>query len=219
MAAGSGRVCSVNVGVPATIRWQGRSIRTAIVKEPVTGAVEVRGVNLAGDDQADRRVHGGPDKAVYAYGAEDYAWWAAQLGIEVGPGWFGDNLTVEGFDLRHARIGERWRVGSCTLEVSEPRMPCLKLGARMGTADFVDLFDVVGRFGTYLRIVEEGEVRAGDTVEVVSRPPARLTVAELAASRRGDDAGLLARVVDHPAVSTWWADAARRALTRAHRHV
>lgn len=217
MAGAGGRLVSVNVGVSRTLRWQGRSVRTAIVKEPVAGPVEVRGVNLAGDDQADRRVHGGPDKAVYAYGAEDYAWWSAELGIEVGPGWFGDNLTVEGFDLRTAWIGERWRVGTCTFEVSEPRLPCFKLGARMGTADFVELFGVVGRLGTYLRVVEEGAVRAGDAVEVISRPAAELTVAELAASRQVDDPALLARVVDHPAVSSRWADAARRSLARPGR--
>ena len=209
-----GHVVSVNVGVPRTVEWQGRRVRTAIWKEPVDGAVEVRGVNLAGDDQADRRVHGGTHKAVYAYGAGDYRWWSEQLGVDIGPGTFGDNLTVDGFDPGAAWVGERWRVGSCVLEVSEPRMPCFKLGIRMGTADFVDLFGVVGRHGTYLRIVQEGAVRAGDEVELVSRPAERLTVAELAASRQDDDAELLARVAHHPAVSSKWAEAARRALRR-----
>lgn len=212
-----GRVVSVNVGAPRTIEWEGRRIRTAIFKEPVDGPVEVRGVNLAGDDQADRRVHGGTDKAVYAYGAEDYAWWSELFGVEIGPGWYGDNLTVEGFDLRDAWVGERWMVGSCVLEVSEPRLPCYKLGARMGTADFVELFGRMGRLGTYLRIVEEGSVAAGDDLAVVSRPEAGLTVAELARSQEGDDAGLLARVAAHPAVSEKWAGRAARALDRLER--
>ena len=209
-----GRVVSVNVGAPRTVEWQGRQVRTAIWKEPVDGPVEVGGVNLAGDDQADRRVHGGTHKAVYAYGAADYRWWSEQLGVELGPGTFGDNLTVDGLDTAAAWVGERWRIGTCVLEVSEPRMPCFKLGVRMGTADFVDLFGVVARYGTYLRIVEAGTVSAGDSVELASRPAERLTVAELAESRNGDDEALLARVAAHPAVSKSWADAARRALRR-----
>lgn len=212
-----GRVVSVNVGTPRTVEWQGRRIRTAIWKHPVAGPVEVRGVNLAGDDQADRRVHGGTHKAVYAYGAEDYAWWSEQFGIELGPGWFGDNLTVEGFDLRDAWVGERWHLGSCVLEVSEPREPCFKLGARMGTADFVDLFDIVGRFGTYLRIVGEGTVTAGDAVHRLSRPDVELTVGDLGAARGSDDAALLQRVVAHPSVSDRWVNSARRALGRVER--
>ena len=209
-----GRLVSVNVGAPRSVEWHGRTVRTAIWKAPVDGPVEVRGVNVAGDDQADRRVHGGTHKAVYAYGAADYRWWSEQLGVELGPGTFGDNLTVDGLDLRAAEVGERWRVGSCLLEVSEPRMPCFKLGIRMGTADFVDLFGVVARHGTYLRIVEEGTVTTGDDVVLVSRPDHRLTVAELAASQQGEDAALLERVAAHPAVSPGWADAARRTLRR-----
>ena len=209
-----GTLVSVNVGAPRRVDWHGRSVRTAIWKDPVDGPVEVRGVNVAGDDQADRRVHGGTHKAVYAYALEDYRWWSEKLGTEIGPGTFGDNLTVEGFDLGEAWVGERWRIGTCTLEVSEPRMPCFKLGIRMGTADFVDLFEIVGRFGTYLRIVEEGTLAAGDAVELVSRPVDRLTVAELAESRRTDDPALLDRVVGHAAVSDGWAKAARRALGR-----
>jgi len=212
-----GRVVSVNVGVPRSVTWQGRTIRTAIWKDPVDGPVELRGVNLDGDDQADRRVHGGTHKAVYAYAVEDYAWWSERLGAELGPGTFGDNLTVEGFDLRFAWVGERWRVGTCVLEVSEPRMPCFKLGARMGTADFVDLFDVVGRLGAYLRIITEGVVTAGDDVHLVSRPPDELTVGDLGAAVGTDDAALLQRVIDHPAVSPPWVNSARRALGRLER--
>ena len=209
-----GRVVSVNVGAPRTVEWQGRQVRSAIWKEPAGGPVEVRGVNLAGDDQADRRVHGGTHKAVYAYATGDYRWWSEQLGVELAPGTFGENLTVDGYDLSGAEVGERWRVGTCVLEVSEPRYPCFKLGMRMGTADFVDLFGMVGRLGTYLRIVAEGTVTAGDTVEMVSRPGQRLTVAELAGARDTDDTGLLARVAAHPAVAERWAEAARRRLHR-----
>ncbi|MGQ0520452.1 MAG: MOSC domain-containing protein [Actinomycetota bacterium] len=212
-----GRLVAVNVGRPRTVEWQGRKVRTAIWKEPVSGPVPVRGVNLEGDDQADRRVHGGTDKAVYAYGSEDYRWYSEQIGMALGPGTFGENLTVEGFDLRHAVVGERWRVGTCVLEVSGPRMPCFKLGVRMGTADFVDLFGVVGRYGAYLRIVEEGEVTAGDAVELLSVPRPALTVAELAESRQTDDVQLLERVAAGDPVPESWAEAARRALRRLRR--
>lgn len=208
---------SVNVGLPRETEWRGRLVRSAIWKEPVAGPVEVRAVNLSGDEQADRRVHGGVHKAVYAYAAEDYAWWSDRLGIEIAPATFGENLTVAGFDLREAWVGERWRIGTCLLEVSEPRMPCFKLGMRMGTADFVELFGIVGRHGTYLRIIEEGTVEAGDPVEVVSRPREQLSVGQLAASRHSDDTELLERVASHPHVPPNWAKAARKALGRADR--
>jgi len=171
-------IVSVNVGPQRDVEWFGRTVRTAIWKEPVEGRVAVRGVNLAGDDQADRRVHGGPDKAVYAYATEDYAWWSDQ-GDDVGPGTFGENLTTEGVDLSDAVLGERWRVGTALLEVAQPREPCFKLGIRMGTAAFRDRFAAADRPGAYLRIVEDGEVGAGDTVEVVDRPAHGHTVLDL----------------------------------------
>lgn len=183
-----GRVVAVNVGRPRTVEWAGRRVRTAIWKHPVEGRVEVRGVSLAGDDQADRRVHGGPDKAVYAYATEDYRWWESELGRRLGPGTFGENLTTEGIDLQAALVGERWRVGTAVLEVCQPRMPCQKLGIRMGDARFVRRFDAAGRYGTYLRIVEEGDVGAGDQVVGLSRPAEGLTIGELGRrrSRRPD---------------------------------
>src|SRR4029079_17647984 len=134
----SGVVVSVNVGLPRTVEWFGRQVTTAIWKEPVADAVAVRGVNLAGDDQADRRVHGGVDKAVYAYATEDYEWWAKQLGTALAPGTFGENLTVAGVHLGSRVVGEQWRVGTARLEVAQPRLPCFKLGIRMGDASFVE---------------------------------------------------------------------------------
>ncbi|MET0490631.1 MAG: MOSC domain-containing protein [Acidimicrobiales bacterium] len=172
-------VVSVNVGEQRDVEWFGRTVRTAIWKEPVAGRIAVRGVNLAGDDQADRRVHGGPDKAVYAYALEDYGWWCDELGEVVGPGTFGENLTTEGLDLSAAVVGERWRVGTTVLEVAQPRQPCAKLGMRMGDPAFRERFDEAGRPGAYLRIVEEGDVGAGDPVEVIHRPEHGLTIAGL----------------------------------------
>jgi len=164
------RVISLNVGPVREVEWRGEMIPTAIWKTPVTGRVALRGVNLAGDDQADRTVHGGPDKAVYAYAREDYDYWRTSEGLDVEPALFGENLTTEGIDLSAALVGERWRVGTALLEVAQIRLPCFKLGIRLGDPRFPQRFQHVGRMGAYLRIVQEGDVAAGDAIEVVSRP-------------------------------------------------
>jgi MOSC domain-containing protein YiiM len=177
------RLLSVNVGTPAQISVRrGRPFMSAIGKHPVTGRVRVEGVNVAGDDQADRRVHGGPDKAVYAYASEDAAWWAEQLGREVPPGMFGENLTTAGVDVSGAVVGERWRVGSVVFEVSQPRLPCSKLAIRFGDPLMVRRFGEASRPGAYLRIVEEGELGAGDAIELLSRPEHGVTVALVSAA-------------------------------------
>ncbi len=171
------RLLSVNVGRPQQIHVRkGRPIHSAIGKAPVEGRVRVEGVNLAGDDQADRRVHGGPDKAVYAYAIEDTRWWEAELGRELEPGMFGENLTTEGVDVTGAVIGERWRVGTVELEVCQPRQPCFKLGLRFGDPLMLRRFAQASRPGAYLRIVREGELGVGDAVEIVSRPAHGITV-------------------------------------------
>src|SRR3954452_11906758 len=121
-----GVVLSVNVGQVAEFH-AGRAKRSAIVKAPMAGRAGVRGVNVVGDDQADRRVHGGPEQAVYAYARESYEWWEGELGRELAPGIFGENLTLEGIDVDGAVIGERWAIGSTLLEVTSPRIPCAKL--------------------------------------------------------------------------------------------
>jgi MOSC domain-containing protein YiiM len=167
------RVVSVNVGRPKPLITGRRVIESAIVKAPVEGAVAVRGVNLEGDDQADRSVHGGPDQAVYAYASEDIAFWSDVTGLDLGGGWgriFGENLTTAGIDVSGARIGERWRIGTVELRVTGPRIPCFKLEARIGVRGFQKQFLHAGRPGAYFAIVEEGELRAGDPVEVVHRP-------------------------------------------------
>jgi MOSC domain-containing protein YiiM len=147
----SGKLLSVNVGSPREIEWLGRREATSIWKSPVDGRVPVRGVNVAGDDQADREVHGGPDKAIYAYAREDLDWWERELGREFEEGNFGENLTVSGVDVTGAVIGERWEVGSAVLEVAQPRIPCWKLGARMDDPSFPVHFAAAGRPGAYLR--------------------------------------------------------------------
>ncbi|MHB8632331.1 MAG: MOSC domain-containing protein [Candidatus Limnocylindria bacterium] len=174
-----GRIASVNVGRPREVRLGDRVVRTSIWKDPVAGRAAVSGVNVTGDDQSDRRVHGGESRAVYAYAREDLDWWADRLGRPLASGTFGENLTTEGVDVSGARVGERWRAGSALLEVTRPRLPCYKLEIRMDRTGFIAEFIDGGRPGAYLRIVEEGEVAAGDTVRVVSRPEVAPTMAEV----------------------------------------
>jgi MOSC domain-containing protein YiiM len=169
---------AVNVGTPRPIERNNGTIETSSIwKEPVSGRVAVRGVNVDGDDQADREVHGGPDRAVYAYAAEDTDWWETEIGRELGPGTFGENLTLRGVDVTGALVGERWRIGSVLLEVVSPRIPCWKLAKKMDDPMFIKRFTQARRPGAYLRIIEEGELGAGDEVEIVHRPDHDVTLA------------------------------------------
>jgi MOSC domain-containing protein YiiM len=151
------------------------AVTTAIWKSLVEGRVAVRGINLAGDEQADRSVHGGPDKAVYAYALEEAQAWERELGRELGDAAFGQNLTTQGIEVSGAVIGERWRVGSALLEIAQPRQPCYKLGLRVGEPGFVKRFAHGSRPGAYLRIIEEGDLGAGDPIEIVHRPDHGIT--------------------------------------------
>ncbi|HET6664987.1 MAG TPA: MOSC domain-containing protein [Acidimicrobiales bacterium] len=212
--AGVGRVVSVNVGTPRVVDWFGRQVTTSIWKEPVDGPVPVAGVNLDGDDQADRRVHGGPDMAVYAYAAEDYEWWSEKLGVPLGPGTFGENLTLEGIDLHACAVGETWAVGTAQLRVTQPRFPCFKLGIRMGDAGFVERFAAARRFGTYFAIEGRGTIGAGDAARRLSRPGQVLTIGDVISAYEDADIDLLRRLADHDLVPDSWRVYARRALRR-----
>jgi MOSC domain-containing protein YiiM len=172
----AGELVSVNVGAIRTLRVGRRTVTTGIWKYPVAGRVTARGINLRGDDQADRTVHGGPDKAIYAYALEDTTWWERELGGELGAGAFGENLTVAGIDVTNALVGERWAVGTTILEVRQPRLPCFKLGLRMNDPRFPRRFAHAGRPGAYLSIVEEGDLGAGDRIEIIERPRHHVTV-------------------------------------------
>jgi MOSC domain-containing protein YiiM len=192
------RVLSVNVGRPRQVHVRrGRPIHSAIGKSPVDGRVRVEGVNLAGDDQADRRVHGGPDKAVYAYAIEDTRWWEAELDRDLPPGMFGENLTTEGVDVTGAVIGERWRVGTAELEICQPRQPCFKLGLRFGDPLMLRRFAQASRPGAYLRIVREGELGAGDPIEILHRPEHGVSVRDVSAAILLDES-LLERAASAP---------------------
>ncbi len=179
MAGTVGKVLSVNVGTPREFQYNGRPARSAIWKSPVAGRIAARGVNLDGDDQADREAHGGPDKAVYAYAVEDLRWWEQKIGRSLAYGEFGQNLTTEGIEVNDALIGERWKVGTTVLEVSEPRIPCWRLAVRMNDKLFPRHFSEALRPGTYLRIVSEGELGAGDEIRVLERPDHDLTVRDV----------------------------------------
>jgi len=179
-SSATGIVRSVNVSGVRSVEIDGHAVTTGIFKVPVVGRVPLRGVNLRDDDQADRNAHGGTDRAVYAYAAEDYDWWRGELSRALAPGTFGENLTLRGVDVSGARIGERWRVGSTLLAVTSPRVPCFKLAHVMNDPGFVRTFARALRPGAYLRVLEEGAIAVGDVVEVVDRPNHKLTTAEMA---------------------------------------
>ncbi|MGF1580252.1 MAG: MOSC domain-containing protein [Gemmataceae bacterium] len=174
-----GTVLSVNVGGVREFDYHGRPAKSAIWKSPVDGRIAARGVNLAGDDQADRVAHGGPDKAIYAYAIEDLRWWEEQTSTSFSHGQLGENLTIEGIEVNEALVGERWEIGTTVLEVSEPRIPCWRLGVRMNDKLFPRRFTEASRPGTYLRIIVEGELGAGDEIRVVEKPDHDLTVRDI----------------------------------------
>jgi MOSC domain-containing protein YiiM len=207
------RVLSVNVGAIRTIDVGDRTITTGIWKHPVEGRIAVRGINVDGDDQADRSVHGGHDKAVYAYAREDTDWWEGELGRSLENGTFGENLTTSGVDLTTCVVGEHWRVGSCLLEVSEARFPCFKLGMKMGDPSFVKQFAAARRPGTYLRIVEEGEIGAGDPIERTDRPNHGVTIGLMTDAYLRDH-GLAQRMLEAPQLSQPWREWAEEQVER-----
>ncbi|HJT03675.1 MAG TPA: MOSC domain-containing protein [Pseudonocardiaceae bacterium] len=214
MIAPGARVVSVNVGAPRLVRWHDRDVLTSIFKEPVTGRVAVHGVNVDGDDQSDRSVHGGPDKAVYAYAREDLEWWSDRLGVPVPAGMLGENITVAGVEVTEAVIGERWRINDVVLEVCAPRTPCYKLGIRMGADGFPRLFAAAGRPGAYLRILVPGGIAAGDAVIVEHRPSHGVTVHTVAEAYHRDHSRA-AELLAAPELAGNWHTWARALTARA----
>lgn len=208
MPDGPARVVSLNVGGVRHVEWRGHDVTTGIWKHPVPGRVALRGVNFEGDDQADRTVHGGPDKAVYAYASEDYAFWRDE-GLETPPGLFGENLTTEGIDLSSLMCGDEWRIGSAILEVAQPRLPCYKLGIRMGDAQFPKRFLAALRMGAYLRVVREGDIGAGDAIEFTHRSDHGVTLRMMAQAIRDPRMAASLRRVDR--LPAFWRDVAEGA--------
>lgn len=182
------RIVSINVGVPQQVNVRYGTVLTSIFKSAVEGKVAVRRHNIAGDRQADLTVHGGPHKAVYAYPSEHYPFWREQLPeMELPPGVFGENLTTEGLLEEDTRIGDLFRMGSAVLQVTQPRMPCYKLGIRFDRADMVKRFWNSGRSGIYFSVAEEGEFAAGDAIDRIARGAENLTVADVVRLYRGDE--------------------------------
>jgi MOSC domain-containing protein YiiM len=176
----TGRLAAVNLGMVTEAEWAGdASGRTGIDKRPVDGPVLLRADGVAGDFIGERAHHGGPDQAVYAYAGEDAEWWSAELGRTVPPGGFGENLTTSAVDVTGAVIGELWAIGSAVLQVTKPRTPCTTFAGFWGVPDLIKRFTVRAAPGAYLRVLREGEVGAGDPVEVVDRPAHGVTIGEV----------------------------------------
>ncbi|NJO43224.1 MAG: MOSC domain-containing protein [Cyanobacteria bacterium RU_5_0] len=203
------KIISVNVGLPREVNWKGRTVSTGIFKEPVIDRVMVRSLNLDGDGQADLTVHGGVDKAVYVYPFEHYDYWRDQLpDTELTPGIFGENFTVTEVREEEINIGDRFQIGTVELMVTQPRLPCYKLGIRFGRADMVKRFLASRRTGFYFRVLQEGEVVAGDTLALVSRDENNITVADITQlyTCETNDPELLQRATQLEALPESWRD-------------
>ena len=186
------KLLSVNVGLPREVRWHERSVTTGIFKRPVDGRVALRRLNLDGDRQADLRVHGGEHKAVYSYPVSHYDYWQEQLpGRELSMGSFGENFTFDGVLEESVHIGDEFAIGSARVVVTQPRLPCYKLGVRFDDDEMVKRFFASGRTGFYLAVTREGEVGAGDEIKVINRDPNGVPVSQITrlyAEKRYSDA-------------------------------
>lgn len=200
------RVTSVNVSMGRTISWRGREVTTGIFKEPVPGRVMLRTLGVDGDRQADLTVHGGEYKAVYSYAVEHYTWWHAELGRALQPGTFGENLTIEGIDESDIAIGDRFSVGGALLEAVQPRLPCYKIGVRFDDAGMVRRFMKAARFGTYFRVLQEGDVGVGDEMTRIHRDAAGVQVVALTSmlDARSWDEDLVLRALRVDALPPSW---------------
>jgi len=209
------KVVSINVGLPREVQWRGKTVQTSIFKKPVAGRVRVERLNVEGDRQSDLTVHGGADKAVYAYPAEHYSFWREQLpGMDLPWGAFGENFTTEGLVEGSVHIGDQLRVGSAEFIVTQPRMPCFKLGIRFGRPDIVKHFLRSGRTGFYFAVAQEGEVTVGDAVTLIARHDLAVTIAEIVGLYTADAGNqeLLRKASELSALPKSWRDYFRKRL-------
>src|SRR5437868_4184874 len=209
------KLISVNVGLPREIDVNGKSVRTSIWKDPVQGRVHVSTLNLHGDQQSDLSVHGGVDKAVYLYPSEHYAYWRGELPeVELPWGAFGENFSAEGILEDQIRIGDRLRIGSAEFMVTQPRMPCFKLGIRFNRRDMVKRFLQSKRSGFYLAVIREGEVENGDAIEFTQRQENGVTITEIVNlySTDSENQNLIHRATELPALPQSWKDYFRKRL-------
>jgi len=211
------KVVAISVGRPREVQWRGRSVQTSIFKAPVSHRVHVGRDNVEGDRQSDLSVHGGTAKAVYVYPVEHYDFWRRDLpDMEMPWGAFGENFTTEGLLEDEVWIGDRYAIGTAELVVTQPRMPCYKLGIRFGDPGMVKRFHQSGRSGFYLAVEREGEVGAGDVIERVARNERRLTVADVVGLYGTDSANqpLLEKASNHPSLPPAWREYFRKRLWR-----
>ena len=194
MGMGAAQLVSVNVGLPRDVPWKNLEVSTGIFKEPVAGRIAVRKLNLDGDRQADLSAHGGPNKAVYAYPSEHYPFWKKELARDdLSWAGFGENLTTEGLSEETLCIGDRLRIGSALLVVTQPRIPCFKLAIRIGRDDILKRFLASGRSGFYFAVMEEGDLAAGDQIQIEHRDPEKVSVADINRLFTARDDGRLAQ--------------------------
>lgn len=209
------KVVSLSVGRPREVEWEGNTVLTSIFKEPVERRLKVSRLNIEGDEQSDLTVHGGLDKAVYAYPSEHYEPWREELpGMELRWAMFGENLTTEGLLEADVRIGDRFRIGSAEFVVTQPRMPCYKLGIRFGRMDIIKKMLRNGRTGFYFAVTIEGEVGPGDAIELIARANEGLTVADIVKLYTVDahNQDMLRRASESPALPESWRDYFRKRL-------
>jgi MOSC domain-containing protein YiiM len=201
------KLISLNVGLPRVVEWNGGPVATGIFKEPVQGPVRLRRLNLDGDKQADLSVHGGVSKAAYLYPSEHYEYWKKALPeVELPYGMFGENFTTEGLSEAGVNVGDRFRIGTAELMVTEPRLPCYKLGIKFGRSDIIKRFLQSRRTGFYFAVLKEGEVKAGDQIELISRDGNDITISDITRlyAFEKDDLATLRRAVKLEALSESW---------------
>jgi MOSC domain-containing protein YiiM len=208
------RIVSINVGTVRDLVIEGQPDHSAIDKRPAAGTVQVGLLGLAGDEHGDIENHGGPEQALYAYAREDLDWWTERLGRELRNGEFGENLTTSGLPVSTALIGETWRLGQAVVQVTSPRIPCATFKAWTGEDHWVKRFAIAGRPGAYLRVLTEGEIGAGDDIEVLARPDQRVTIAESMRAYYGD-VELMRVLLTVPGRGAKWDAIAERVLGRA----
>lgn len=203
------KILSINVSLPKEIDFEGQKVTTGIFKEPIEGRIMLRTLNLDGDKQADLTVHGGPDKAVYAYPIEHYEFWCKVYpDMEMPNGMFGENFTIEGLMESEVSVGDAFEIGSSKVVATQPRMPCYKLGVKFGRMDVLKKFLASGRSGIYFKVLEEGEVGAGDLIVRIKNDTNRVGIGDIVRLYASDreDINAMRRAVKVEALPEGWRD-------------
>ena len=201
------KLISINVSLPKEVDFEGQKVITGIFKEPIEGRIILRRLNLDGDKQADLTVHGGPDKAVYAYPIEHYEFWRKVYpDIKMPNGMFGENFTTESLMEAEVNVGDIFRVGTATVVATQPRMPCYKLGVKFGRMDVIKKFLASGRSGIYFKVLKEGEVAKGDSIELITKDPNLITISDIVRvySVEREDRRTMLRAVKVDALPKGW---------------